>query len=151
MVDEKSRFGDWELDTIVGGEHRGAVVTMVERRSKFSLLQGVKRRTAKQVGGAVKSKLKSWKSLCLTMTSDNGREFSDHEKVSKALEAEFYFTTPYHSWERGLNEHSNGLIRQYRPEGTDLSRLSKSEVERVTGGRPAESSSTEGSGVQNAV
>ncbi len=66
------------------------------------------------------------------MTSDNGKEFSDHEKVSKkAPGAEFYFTTPYHSWERGLNEHGNGLIRQYRPEGTDLSRLSKSEVKGV--------------------
>ncbi len=131
VVDEKSRFGDRELDTIAGGEHRGAVVTMVERGSKFSLLQGVKRRTAKEVSAAMKRKLESWKDLCPTMTSDNGREFSDHEEVSKAPEAEFYFTTPYHSWERGLNEHSNGLIRQYRPEGTDLSRLSKSEVKRV--------------------
>ncbi len=131
VVDEKSRFGDRESDTAAGGGHRGAVVTMVERRSKFSLLQGVKRRTAKEVSAAMKRKLESWKSLCPTMMSDNGREFSDREKVSKALEAEFYFTTPYHSWERGLNEHGNGLIRQYRPEGTDPSRPGKSEVKRV--------------------
>ncbi len=67
----------------------------------------------------------------MTLTADNGKEFSDHEEVSKALGAGFYFAMPYHSWERGLSEHSNGLIRQYCPKGMDLSRLRDAEVQRV--------------------
>ena len=67
----------------------------------------------------------------MTLTADNGKEFADHEEVFKALGAGFYFAAPYHSWERGLIEHSNGLIRQYWPKGMDLSRLKGAEVQRV--------------------
>ncbi len=95
VVEEKNRVGDWEFDTMIGSKHCGVLVTLVERGSKFVLMQKVKRKTAQEVSGAIKKKLKPNKDLCLTLTSDNGKEFADHEDVSKALGAGFYFAIPF--------------------------------------------------------
>ena len=115
IVEEKSRLGDWEIDTIIGKEHKGAIVTMVERHSKFTLLAKVPNKTALEVKGALIRKLKDLTGCVHTLTADNGKEFAAHQEIAQELGASVYFARPYHSWERGLNEHTNGLVRQYLP------------------------------------
>ena len=112
MVEQKSRVGDWEVDTIIGARHQGVIVSAVDRKSKFTLLLGVERKTKAQVGGALVSQLGPFKDLVLTVTADNPKEFAGHREVDAAPDAYVYFARPCHSWERGLNEHTNGLVRQ---------------------------------------
>lgn len=131
IVEEKSRIGDYELDTIVGKNHKGAIVSIVDRYSKYAMLVLVPSATKEAVHNALVQRLKPYQNGVKTLTSDNGKEFADHEKTSIALEADFYFAKPYHSWERGLNEHTNGLVRQYFPKGTDFTILSKEQVAEV--------------------
>lgn len=113
VVELKSRFGDLEIDTMVGRNHQGAILTVVDRYTKFLWAKFIGRNTAENVQKAMKELLKNMK--LKTITSDNGLEFSWHEKISKELKAKFYFADPYSSWQRGLNEHTNGLLRQYYP------------------------------------
>ncbi len=115
IVEEKSRVGDWEVDTIIGKNHHQAIVTLVDRNSKFTLMKKVAAKQARVVTDAIISLLKPVQAHTLTITSDNGKEFSYHEEVAKELDTEFYFANPYQSWQRGLNEHTNGLIREYFP------------------------------------
>ncbi len=130
IVEDKSRFGDFELDTIVGAKHQGAIVSSVDRASKFVFLDVVARAKAKKVRRSLCKSLKSLgeKGFLFTFTSDNGKEFSEHEKIAKKLGVDFYFARPYHAWERGLNEHTNGLVRQYFPKGTNFRKVSVEEV-----------------------
>jgi len=121
IVDEKNRIGDWEIDTIIGKNRKQAVVTIVERKSKKAVLKKVEFKTAELVSNATISGLEPFSNLALTITSDNGSEFAYHEKIAEALEADFYFAHPYSSWERGLNENTNGLVRQYLKKGSDFS------------------------------
>ncbi len=130
-VGAKARIGDWEADTVIGGGHSGAVVSLVDGCSKFTLLQRVDGKKAEAVGEAMTDLLKGLGARVHTITADNGKEFAGHAKVAKALEADFFFATPYHSWERGLNEHTNGLLRQYLPKGTDLRQVTDARVKRV--------------------
>lgn len=139
VVEAKSRVGDWEADTIVGARHQGALVTLVERKSKLLLMREVTRKTARQVGDAIVALLTPFKDLALTLTMDNGKEFAGHREVAAALDAQVYFARPYHSWERGLNEHTNGLVRQYFAKGESLLGVDPEKVLRVTellNGRP---------------
>ena len=115
IVDERTRIGDWEVDTIIGKRHRQAIVTLTERKSRFSLLAKVNQRTADQVGDAVIELLQPLADRLHTLTADNGKEFADHERISSHLQADFFFAHPYAAWERGANENMNGLIRQYIP------------------------------------
>lgn len=128
VVEQKDRLGDWEGDTIIGGNHRGALVSLVERRSAFTLIGQVGLRTAGRVRDSVVELLKPYKSLVHTITCDNGREFAGHAAISEKLEAKVYFAHPYTSWERGLNENTNGLIRQYFPKRSDLSKVEGAEL-----------------------
>ncbi len=125
----KARVGDREADTIVGAGHSGAVVSLVDRASKYTLLQRPGRKTAAAVGAAMTRMLGSLP--VHTVTADNGREFADHARVAGALGADFLFARPYHSWERGLNEHTNGLVRGYLPKGTDFRKVTDAEVSAV--------------------
>jgi transposase, IS30 family len=131
IVDEKQRIGDWELDTIIGKNHDGAIVSMVERKSKFTKLILVPNKTAAAVTSAIISALIPLKSAVTTMTADNGKEFAMHEDLTRVLDAQVYFAKPYHSWERGLNEHTNGLVRQYFPKGTRFDTLRQEDVQKV--------------------
>jgi len=112
IVERKNRIGDFEIDTVIGLNHVGALVTVVDRKSKYAIIQ----------------KVNPLKDITKTITSDNGKEFAYHKQVSKALDTNFYFAHPYSSWERGLNEHTNGLIRQYLPKKTDFTQISKEEI-----------------------
>ena len=127
-VDDKTRLGDWELDTIIGTAQSGAIVSMVERRSKLTKLAKVSRKTAAEVEKALLERLTPIKDFVLTLTSDNGKEFANHVSVKEVLGAGFFFAKPYHSWERGLNEHTNGLVRQYHPKSKRFDEISPDEL-----------------------
>lgn len=131
VVDQKSRKGDWEGDTVVGGEHRGALVTVVERKSKYTLIGRVDRATSEAVNSSIERKTQERDVPFTTLTTDNGREFAGHEDLAARTGVSVYFAHPYHSWERGLNENTNGLIRQYFPKGTNFQTVTDEEVERV--------------------
>jgi len=130
IVNEKSRFGDLELDTIIGANHKGAIVSIVDRASKFTRLILISQATAEQVSAAIERALSPLKDkkMIFTFTADNGKEFAYHAKITDALGGEFFFAKPYHSWQRGLNEHTNGLVRQYFPKGTDFTILTQEQV-----------------------
>jgi transposase, IS30 family len=129
IVEERTRIGDWEVDTIIGKRHRQAIVTLTERKSRFSLLAKVNQRTADKVGGAVIELLQNVVDRVHTLTADNGKEFADHERIAHALQADFFFAHPYAAWERGSNENMNGLIRQYIPKKCDLKIIDETAVE----------------------
>ena len=126
IVEQRTRLGDWEVDLIIGKGHRGAVVTLTERKSRFTLIRKVASRSADLVAQTVIELLK-WVGLLETITADNGREFAHHEQIAEKLDLDFYFAHPYASWERGTNENTNGLIRQYLPKHRDLSTLTTDE------------------------
>ncbi len=119
--ERKSCLGDWEVDTIIGGGHSGAIVSMVERKSKLTHLAKVKRNTAESVRYAVTEQFRPLH--VRTITSDDGREFAQHQQIAQQLQADFYFAHPYVSWERSLNENTNGLVRQYFPKKSDFSKI----------------------------
>ena len=115
IVDSKKRFGDWEGDTMIGAGHQQALVTLNERKSRYSLIAHVPAKTAQAVSDAVISLLTPFANCVHTLTTDNGKEFAQHEQIAKQLNADFFFAHPYASWERGANENMNGLIRQFFP------------------------------------
>jgi IS30 family transposase len=129
IVDARQRLGDWEGDTVIGKGHRGALVTLVERKSRYSVIQAVQHKSAEAVRNAVTRGLTPHKDRVHTITYDNGREFADHEGMATDLETRVYFAHPYASWERGLNENTNGLIRQYFPKHRDLTTVTNAEIE----------------------
>ena len=131
VVDDKSRIGDWEIDTVIGKGHSGALVTVVERVTNFTVSAQVDNKSADAVTRATIRLLKPYKDIVLSITADNGKEFAYHEKISEALSTDFYFAHPYSSWERGLNENTNGLLRQYFPKSTDLKKVTQAEVIRA--------------------
>ena len=118
IINNKQRFGDWEIDTIIGKNHKGAILTVVERKSNFILIRKLKGKNAKDLAKETIRLLAPYKDLVHSITSDNGTEFAEHEYIAEKLNAKFYFAHPYSSWERGLNEYSNKLIRQYIPKKT---------------------------------
>ena len=121
VVDTQERYGDWEIDTIIGENQKGAILTITERKTGFLLME--KMEFGKQAEGLAKAAIRilfAYKNTVHTITSDNGSEFAQHELISKKLNAGFYFAHPYSSWERGLNEYTNKLIRQYIIKGSNF-------------------------------
>src|SRR5271167_475136 len=142
IVARKGRLGDWEGDTVVGARHQGGLLTHVERKSMLTKITKLPRTTAKATHKATVRRLKPIRRFVETITYDNGKEFASHQQTAKALKAKVYFATPYHAWERGLNENTNGLIRDFFPKGTDFSMVSYAEVakvERLLNSRPRKS------------
>lgn len=131
VVAERSRLGDWEMDTVIGNPGGSVLVTMVERKSRYTLIALVDSKEAAVVTEGMLRALRPYRDKVETMTFDNGKEFAYHAHLAEQLEANAYFAHPYHSWERGLNENTNGLIRQYFPKGSDFSKLTPKEVKRV--------------------
>ncbi len=127
IVDTRERLGDWEGDTIVGKGKQGAIVTLVDRKSRLLKMGLVAQRTKDAVKDMVIDLLKGYP--VHTITFDNGKEFTEHEEIAQALEADIYFTHPYSSWERGTNENTNKLIRQYFPKDTNFRELSNFDVQ----------------------
>jgi IS30 family transposase len=129
IVDQRIRLGDWEGDTVIGKNHKGVLVTLVERKSRYCLACQAHTKEALPVCEAIIEMLRPHKEVCHTITFDNGKEFAQHQHVASCLAAEVYFAHPYCSWERGLNENTNGLLRQYFPKGTDLQSVTQSQVQ----------------------
>ena len=127
----KGRIGDWELDLIIGGMPRGAWISWGDRASKFRGLIGVEGKTAAAVTEAMVQRMAPIRDRGHTGTADHGQEFAGHREIAKALGADLDFATPDHSWERGLNEQTNGLVRQYFPKGTDFRQGTASQVQAV--------------------
>ena len=132
VVDKRLRIGDWEADTLLGTRKGGKVLaTLAERKSRYCLIVVSEDKKASSVSRAI---LDGAAPICEsfeTVTCDNGKEFALHEELSRELEADWFFAHPYHSWERGLNENTNGLIRQYFPKGMDFAKLTQEDVRRV--------------------
>jgi len=128
IVDQRQRIGDWEVDTMIGKGHRQAIVTLTERKSRFSMLRKVERRKADLVSAAVIDLLQPVADRLHTITGDNGKEFAEHERIAQKLEVSFYFAHPYAAWERGANENMNGLVRQYIPKNRDLLSVTDEEL-----------------------
>jgi IS30 family transposase len=131
IVDTRQRLGDWEVDTIIGKGHRHAIVSLTDRKSRLGLLRKVERKTSRAVADAVIELLGSLPVRAQTITADNGREFADHERISKDLKADVYFAHPYSSWERATNENMNGLIRQYFPKKCNFATITETEIKFV--------------------
>ncbi len=131
IVDEKARIGDFEMDTIVSKDQKSGLLVAVERKTKFVVIRKIANFKAKDVARAVVRALKPFKSMVHTITLDNGKEFYRHTTFAKALAAQTYFCRPYHSWEKGLVENTNGLIRQYFPKGTDFRKVDSKQIKAV--------------------
>jgi IS30 family transposase len=131
VVEQRKRLGDWEADTIIGQNHQQAILSLVERKSKLCLLKKVERNTALAVEQAIEELLRPLAAKVKTITSDNGREFANHQSVEKKLKAYFYFAHPFAAWERGTNENTNGLVRQYFPKGSDFSKITEQDIQQA--------------------
>lgn len=131
-VAAKSRPGDWESDTIVGAGGPACLASHVERVSQYTVLASLPdAKAATFNAGTVRAFGRHGPLPLRTLTADNGKEFAAHAELTAALGAAVYFARPYHSWERGLNENTNGLLRQFFPKGLDLGRLTGQDVRRV--------------------
>ena len=126
IVDTRSRIGDWEADLIIAKNHKGVALTLTERKFRFTLLRTFPSKHADPITQGIKELLK-WDTRLKTITFDNGKEFAGHEEVASDLGADCYFAHPYASWERGTNENTNGLIRQYLPKDRNLKEISMEE------------------------
>ena len=131
IVAQKGRIGDWECDTLVGGDRTSALVTVVERKSLFTLCAPVPQKTAELVQQAIIRLLAPVAHKVKTLTVDHGTEFIQHEKMAAALKAKTYFATPCASWERGINENTNGLLRQFFPKRTNFKTVTPAQIEQA--------------------
>jgi len=128
LVETRSRIGDWEADTLIGKQHKQTIVSITERKSGFALFCKLDQRTKEETEKVMKQLLRPVKDRVHTITSDNGKEFANHESIAKDLECGFYFAHAYSSWERGTNENTNGLIRQYFPKDRDFRTITDDEL-----------------------
>ena len=127
-VSTRERIGDREADTIIGKNHKGAVVTPDERKSELRPAAPLPGRKAEYVKDAVTALFSPVKQFVKTITSDNGKKFTLHDEIAKEIECETYFAKPCHSRERGQNENANGLLRQYFPKNTELPDITVQQV-----------------------
>ena len=130
-VQTRKRIGDWEVDTLLGRQQKHAMLTLSERKSRFTVLGKLARRTAGAVRQRLCQLLLPIHDKVHTLTSDHGKEFADHETISQTLQLKFYFAHPYAAWERGTNENTNGLLRQYFPKKSDFQTISNAKMKSV--------------------
>jgi len=132
VVDKKNRIGDMEMDLIIGKGHNGALLTINDRATGILKMGYVKGKEAKDIENKAIELLEDFVPFMHTITTDNGKEFSNHQQIAAQLGIDFYFATPYHSWERGANENLNGLVRQYFPKGTNFDKIDHQAVKKAT-------------------
>lgn len=131
VVNGRKRLGDWEVDTMIGKGQKPVMVTLTERKSRFTLLGKVPQRTAQVVQDQIHRLLLPVVDQVHTLTSDHGKEFAHHEQIAEMLNLQFYFAHPYAAWERGTNENTNGLLRQYFPKKHDFQFVSNQEIKQA--------------------
>lgn len=138
-IESRKEFGHWEIDTVMGKGSKDCIVTLVERKSGYVEIGKLSARNSEEVNKKVIEMISSQPREVKTITSDNGTEFHDFLTIEKATGAKFYFANPHHSWERGTNENTNGLIRQCLPKGTSMSHITQArcnEIKRSLNERP---------------
>lgn len=139
-VANRRRMGHWESDTIEGAKGSGLVVTHVERKSRYTCLGKLEDKRAaglSEVTCRVMARIPA--KLRKTMTADNGKEFTEFKVIEQGLGLKFYFANPHSPWERGTNENTNGLLREYLPKGSDFRTITDerlAEIERLLNNRP---------------
>lgn len=131
IINERGRIGDLEGDTIIGANHKGKLLTLVDRKSRLTIIEKLVNKSAEVTSCAVINAVNSFKSPFLSITFDNGKEFTFHEQMTEKTGIPIFFAHPYSSYERGTNENTNGLIRQYFPKKTDLSKVTSEAVKKV--------------------
>lgn len=131
IVDKRERFGDIEIDLIIGKNHKQAILTANDRASGMLKMKRIGSKNADKVAQAATTILKDWAPHLHTITSDNGKEFANHQAIADLLQVDYYFAHPYHSWERGSNENLNGLVRQYFPKGSDFTLIADDQIQEV--------------------
>lgn len=131
VVDQRKRIGDFEVDLVIGKNHKSPILTIVERKSGFALLRKLPSKEAEATAAQLVDALLPIKDHVHTITSDNGKEFAKHESVSQDLDAQFFFAKPYHSWERGSNENYNRLLRQYFPKKSSFEHITREQLTAV--------------------
>lgn len=133
IVDEKKRIGDIEGDTVVGikGGNKDCLLTLVDRASKYTIIRKLLNKTAQAVEAAMNDSYDKSLIPFLTVTYDNGTEFANHKNITNTIGCDIYFARPYRSCDRGLNEHTNGLIRRFFPKKTDFANISEKQIENV--------------------
>ncbi|WP_299022890.1 IS30 family transposase [uncultured Photobacterium sp.] len=124
-VESRDELGHWEIDTVIGKDKKHCILTLVERKTGYTLIGKLTARTKNQVTSKTIEFIKKHRSKFKTITADNGTEFHGYKEVEKATSVLFYFATPHHSWERGTNENTNGLIRQYLPKGSSMAHVTQ--------------------------
>jgi IS30 family transposase len=138
-IESRQEFGHWEMDTVIGSSTQHCILTLVERRTGCLLVAKLPARNAAAVNRRLLQIISEQPQLFRTITVDNGTEFHAYEQIERLTGVLFYFATPYHSWEWGTNENTNGLIRQYIPKRTSMKHLTQSrcnEIARTLNNRP---------------
>ncbi len=129
-AEERTRLGDWEADTVMGKTGTACLVTLVDRKSRFLLVQKARKKASTYITPTIIDMLKDFP--LETITPDRGKEFSKHVEITKTLNnVQFYFPLPHHPWQRGTNENTNGLLREYFPKGQDLTVIQNDYIQRI--------------------
>jgi IS30 family transposase len=124
-VEHRKAVGHWEIDTVMGTGNDHCVVTLVERATGTTLIGKLRERTAAELNRETIALIRKHPGMFLTITADNGTEFHSYREIERATGVKFYFATPHHAWERGTNENTNGLIRQYLPKRTSMAHVTQ--------------------------
>lgn len=131
-VNNREEFGHFEMDLIVGKNHKGVILTLTERVSKFFITKHLpKGKSALEVAKAVNNLLLPYKDFVHSITTDNGLEFAEHKKIAKRLDTTIYFTNPYCSWEKGQIENMNKLLRQYIPKNQEINKHNTQNLNKI--------------------
>ncbi|WP_037992927.1 IS30 family transposase [Teredinibacter turnerae] len=130
-AENKSRIGHFEIDTVHGSRDQHSIVTLVDRKSKFTIIGKLKNRSTEELNRKVVKLIKKQVNQVKTITADNGTEFHQYKVIENKTDATFYFANPYHSWERGLNENTNGLIRQYLPKRQSMRHITQKDCDAI--------------------
>ena len=130
-VEGRRRIGHWEGDTVMGSDLRHCILTLVERVTGYVIIKKLSARTKEQACQAAIRAILDRRRVFKTITFDNGTEFHDYKVIEQLTGVKCYFATPYHSWERGTNENTNGLIRQYLPKGTSMAHITQTDCDRI--------------------
>lgn len=130
-AENRSRIGHWEIDTVIGANDKHCIVTMVERKSGYTVIGKLKARTTAELNRRVIKLIRKQSRKVRSITADNGTEFHAYDQIEQVTDAIFYFATPYHSWERATNENTNGLIRQYLPKRISMAHVSQRDCETI--------------------
>jgi IS30 family transposase len=143
QIEARKQVGHWERDIVIGTSHKGAVVTMVERKSRCGIIAKVTNKTSELISSAIVDRLKPMSVMVKTLTFDNGKEFAGHAYIYEQLQSTTFFARPFASWERGSNGNFNGLLRQYIPKKRSIPTVTDEEIKMIQNTRRGVSTITQ--------